>query len=273
MDHDCLESCRQPGQRVFIGDCQEIPADLQGVAVHPEMVYVLVTTSSGQLLLVAVDRLPDLTKMLGDLEVVTTILGSDLCGTRYTHLFHPSSSNLPRPVILPSRHVTATSGTGLVHSAPAHGYEDYQAFGEAGLMPSELRSPIDDHGRFTDALLGWSDIPEVQELVGKEVLQDGTSVMIDILKQQKTLLAEETIEHRYPLDWKTSKPIIVRATPQWFADVENIKKPALQSLDRVAFVPPQCRCILYGSSKLKDSAESPRGIHHFTFRMVHLSST
>lgn len=173
----------------------------------------------------------------------TTIIayaGSDLVGTTYTHRFHPPSAASPRPSVFLSNHVTSDSGTGLVHSAPAHGYEDYESFAAAGILPANLRCPIDDDGRFTDELVAWAD-DDVSVLVGKPVLGDGIDAMISLLRQDGTLLAEELISHRYPCDWKTKEPIIIRATPQWFADVEAVKQPAMESLDRVNFIPPQCK--------------------------------
>ena len=136
--------------------------------------------------------------------------GSDLIGTRYIHRFHPATSKLPRPVVFHSKHVTAQSGTGLVHSAPAHGYEDYQAFGQAGILPAYMRCPIDDSGCFTAELLKWTGDERSKTLVGKSVLGDGIGEMIDLLREDGSLLAEQTIEHRYPCDWKTKEPVIVR---------------------------------------------------------------
>jgi isoleucyl-tRNA synthetase len=133
-----------------------------------------------------------------------------LSGTRYTHPFHPPSDSAPRPVVFPSSHVTDQSGTGLVHSAPAHGHEDYIAFSKAGLLPKELRCPVDDDGCFTAEVVDWAGSEDARALVSKSVLGDGVGAMVDLLRRQSALLAEETIEHRYPHDWKTKEPIIVR---------------------------------------------------------------
>jgi isoleucyl-tRNA synthetase len=104
--------------------------------------------------------------------------------------------------------VTDQSGTGLVHSAPAHGHEDYLAFQKAGLLPDKLRCPVNDDGCFTEELADWSE--GGGSLVGKSVLGDGVGAVVDLYSKRGILLAEETIEHRYPLDWKTKEPIIVR---------------------------------------------------------------
>jgi isoleucyl-tRNA synthetase len=98
---------------------------------------------------------------------------------------------------------------------------------------SELRCPVDDAGLFTQDV-------GVPSLVGKSVLGDGVDEMIRLLEHDNTLLAEQPIEHRYPHDWKSKEPIIVRATPQWFADVTSIKPMVQKALDKVEFYPPQC---------------------------------
>ncbi|WRT67996.1 uncharacterized protein IL334_004971 [Kwoniella shivajii] len=167
------------------------------------------------------------------------VTGSELVGTRYTHLFHPASSSRPRPVVFAANHVTAQAGTGLVHSAPAHGYEDYEAFIAAGILPEELRCPVDDDGCFTMDLVSWAKGDSAASLVGQQVLGKGTDTVIELLRKNSVLLAEQQIEHRYPYDWKSKKPIIVRATPQWFADVEGVKTGAVHALESVHFHPAQ----------------------------------
>ncbi|EIW65419.1 hypothetical protein TREMEDRAFT_46186 [Tremella mesenterica DSM 1558] len=212
-----------------------------GVAVNQDMEYSIVRSDTAGLLVVATERLLALQNILGPLESLHSLSGADLVGTRYTHLFHSKTSSLPRPTVFASNHVLPTSGTGLVHSAPAHGYEDYQGMTVAGVLPKELRCPIDDDGRFTAAVTRETDKDDVARLIGQEVLGAGIGTMIDLLRSEGSLLAEEVIEHRYPYDWKTNQPIIVRATPQWFADVESIKDEAVKALEEVHFVPPQSR--------------------------------
>lgn len=97
-----------------------------------------------------------------------------------------------------------------MHSAPAHGHEDYLAFAAAGLLPDALRCPVDDDGRFTADVDDWAGVSSGQSLVGKAVLGDAVPAVIDLLKEQGVLLAEENLEHRYPHDWKSKEPVIVR---------------------------------------------------------------
>jgi isoleucyl-tRNA synthetase len=184
------------------------------------MAYVIALTASREALLLSADRIAGLKEVLGELSIIAEISGefqgevilmsgANLIGTRYTHTFHPISSASQRPQIFHSAHVTSQSGTGLVHSAPAHGQEDYHAFAKAGLLPSELRSPIDDDGRFTASVDEWSD-GQAAALIGKEVLGEGITLMVQLLRRSGALLAEQAITHRYPYDWKSKKPIIIR---------------------------------------------------------------
>lgn len=141
------------------------------------------------------------------------IEGKDLVGLRYTHLFHPVSVDGPRPAVFAASYVTADSGTGLVHSAPAHGHDDYDAFKAAGISIDELRCPIDDDGCFTTDVVSFSGNAGADALVGKPVFGAGSKEMVQFLKAEGVLLAQEKIEHRYPCDWRTKQPIIIRYVP------------------------------------------------------------
>lgn len=139
-----------------------------------------------------------------------------------------------------------------MHSAPAHGFEDYEMFQKVGLSTAELRSPIDDSGKFTEELLEWCSNPLARSLVGQSVQGEGTSSMIDLYTAEGLLLATEKIRHRYPYDWKSKKPIITRSAEpaaldrqlimtrgmrQWFADVDAVKSTALQAIKNVDYYP------------------------------------
>jgi isoleucyl-tRNA synthetase len=106
--------------------------------------------------------------------------------------------------VLAAKHVTSESGTGLVHTAPAHGPDDYAAW-RANNQTGEIVCPVDSEGKFTDAIGNkWS------RLVGKEVLGDGNIEVIRVLKEAGLLVKKEAIRHRYPYDWKTKMPVIFR---------------------------------------------------------------
>lgn len=126
-------------------------------------------------------------------------IGADLVGTTYKSIFGTSPCS-----VLTAKHVTAESGTGLVHTAPAHGPEDYAVW-YGNSRSGEILCPVDGEGKFTDAVgETWA------RLIGKEVLGDGNIEVIRILKEQGLLAKKETLKHRYPYDWKTKKPVILR---------------------------------------------------------------
>lgn len=138
-------------------------------------------------------------------------------GTKYQHLFWKPS--LPPPEVILAKHVTAAAGTSLVHTAPAHGQEDYEAYreafaGSAQAQASEMRCPVDDEGKFTNELADWTDDKSLPErLVGKSVLGEAVPEMISILKEKGILLHTNMLSHRYPCDWKTKEPVILRYVP------------------------------------------------------------
>lgn len=139
--------------------------------------------------------------------------GDDLLGTSYDHLFWNSTQ--PKPKVIASKHVTSGAGTGLVHTAPGHGQEDYEAFRQS-LGPkadaAEMRCPVDDLGNLTEEILSWTKGKDIaNRLVGKSVLGDAVPAMVDILKETGVLLKQDVIQHRYPCDWKTKEPIIIRS--------------------------------------------------------------
>ncbi|KAF8553369.1 isoleucyl-tRNA synthetase [Imleria badia] len=222
-----------------------------GIAVHPDLTYTVVRTprQSG-LLVVAKDRLSALERVLGsreEIEVVAELPGSGLVGLGYrgifaTHTRGEASSNFPNLSVTSATHVTSDSGTGLVHCAPAHGAEDYLAFRSQGLLSSGMLCHVDGEGKFSQLV---TDVvpPELggDALVGLEVLKGGSKAIVKILQGCGALLAVERIKHRYPYDWKTNEPVIVTATSQWFANLDNIKENALTALEEVTFFPPASR--------------------------------
>lgn len=187
------------------------------------------------------ERVDALKEKFGELEVVDRVSGSDLVGTRYRHLFHPAGAVGTRPSVFAADYVTAESGTGLVHSAPAHGHDDYDAFMANGLPLDDLRCPVDDGGCFTEEVVQWAGDEAATPLVGRYAMGPGSKLMIELAKAKGVLLAQESIEHRYPIDWRTKKPIMIRATPQWFADVETLKQDATAAIDNIKFVPSNGR--------------------------------
>ncbi|KAL4749870.1 hypothetical protein BDW72DRAFT_204419 [Aspergillus terricola var. indicus] len=207
-----------------------LPANA-AIAVHPSFQYTIVESAVHGHLLIAQSRLESLEFVLKeDLSVIVpSILGSELAdNTTYRPLFKAANSE-PQPLIA-ADFVTADSGTGLVHCAPGHGMDDYEACLARGIPAF---APVDDHGKFTD--LAMPDDPK--RLSGKSVLADGNVAVLEYIESQGQLLSQHCYGHRYPYDWRSKLPIIIRATEQWFADVADIQGSALKALEDVQFVP------------------------------------
>ena len=205
-----------------------LPAN-RAIAVHHDLEYSVVRSGS-DLLLIASTRLPQLRNLLfGETPVdvvVDSILGSELVGAQYVNVLRGKES-VTQPVVH-ADFVSAESGSGLVHMAPGHGMEDYDVCTPLGI---EADAPVNDLGCFTSAAL--PDDPAALE--GKFVLDEGSGAVLQILGDK--VLAVHKYKHKYPYDWRTKLPVIVRATEQWFADVGSVKDHALSSLEEVRFIP------------------------------------
>lgn len=157
--------------------------------------------------------------------------------------------------------MTAESGTGLVHCAPAHGAEDYHAFLSLGLVSTShnIVCHVDKEGQFNRDVAEVVGDDAAGKLVGRAVLTDGSRAVVELLREMDSLVKIQRIKHRYPYDWKTNEPIIVTlvvsynidhcsslklpfnsATSQWFANLDDIKDRALFALENVTFFPPIC---------------------------------
>ncbi|KAJ2613621.1 isoleucine-tRNA ligase [Coemansia sp. RSA 1365] len=211
-----------------------LPAN-SAIAVHPELEYVLIRITNGgdvcadgTQLLVGKTRLEIISDILpngADIKIIGSFIGKELEGLTYNSTLRGKECR-----ILLADYVTSDSGTGLVHSAPGHGKEDYEFGLSHGI---DAYSPVDDYGRFTD--------DAGPELAGKEVLGEGTSAVIEMLTSTGQLLFQQKFTHSYPYDWRSKLPIIQRATPQWFANVENLKDGACESIKDVVMMPESGR--------------------------------
>jgi len=202
-----------------------LPANA-AVAINPRLEYAIAAdASSGRRLVVATARVGALAEILGcELTVETTFLGSALEGVTYLSPLDPASP--PRPVVAGGEYITTESGTGLVHTAPGHGAEDYATGLKHGLP---LLSPVDDAGKFTEEAGA--------AFQGLAVLKEGTGAVVDALAAAGRLLAETAYPHKYPYDWRTKKPTIFRATEQWFVSVAGFRDEALAAAAAVSWVP------------------------------------
>lgn len=158
------------------------------------------------LTIVAEERLDALADILGHHTTVGKVQGADLAGSCYRSTFAVEAS---RPVI-PSNHVTAESGTGLVHCAPAHGTEDYLAF--LALDPTSFKSGllchVDGEGKFTNDIAEVVGDSAAKELTGQDIMKAGSRSMLGLLKAAGALVKVQRVRHRYPYDWKTGEPVI-----------------------------------------------------------------
>ncbi|NEO75701.1 isoleucine--tRNA ligase [Moorena sp. SIO4G3] len=204
-----------------------IPGNL-AVAVNPELTYAVVEggthANPTQFLLVAADLVERLSATLETpLTVKTTVKGEALEDCTYQHpLFERESK-----IVIGGDYITTESGTGLVHTAPGHGQEDYGVGQRYGLP---ILSPVDADGKFT---------AEAGQFAGLNVLKDGNPAIIEALNTAGSLLKEVPYVHKYPYDWRTKKPTIFRATEQWFASVEGFRDEAINAIASVKWIPAQ----------------------------------
>ncbi|KAJ7839606.1 tRNA synthetases class I-domain-containing protein [Mycena olivaceomarginata] len=225
------------------------------IAVHPDLTYVVLrrTSAEAPLLIVAKERMDALADIIGPADIVAELLGAELAGTFYTPIFATLCPSLRPLPIITAGHVTSTSGTGLVHSAPAHGAEDYNAFRELGLLDKkeEILCHVGSAGEFTTQVAEIVGDDGARGLIGESVLDGGSRKVVQLLKDIGALVKIQRIKHRYPYDWRTDKPIIMTATSQWFANLDDIKADALAALEGVSFFPPVSRARLTSFVQLR----------------------
>ncbi|KAL0121316.1 hypothetical protein PUN28_006682 [Cardiocondyla obscurior] len=193
----------------------------QAIAFSNKIVYCVVEDNSKNLYILAQECLTNIEQKLGPLKLITTITGQELAETKY---FHPiTKQRLP---FLHGHHVTTDVGTGLVHTAPAHGPEDFLIAIENNLSVLSL---IDNDGCFTKEA--------GDKFSGLDVLNEGTNKILQHIGEN--VLNVDTITHSYPYDWRTKKPVIIRASHQWFLDIRSIKEKAIDSIANIRIYPEQ----------------------------------
>ena len=208
-----------------------IPANL-AVAIHPDFIYAAVDTKNGEVLILARDLVEPCMQTFGfsDFSILTEIRADRLERKKCRHPIYDRES-----LIILGTHVTLDAGTGCVHTAPGHGREDY----EVGLLYGiDAYSPVDDNGCFTK---------EADFFDGQFVFKANTDI-IARLQEDGFLVVEDTMEHSYPHCWRCKKPVIFRATPQWFISMDKteLRKKSLDEIDRVTWIPHWGRERIYG---------------------------
>ena len=166
-----------------------------------------------------------------DYKVVQTVKGADMEYMKAKHPIYDKES-----LVIEGFHVTLDDGTGLVHTAPGFGEDDFNV-GQKYNLP--IFSPVDAHGCYTD---------EVPELKGK-FYQDVDKLMIEKLKDASALLKLKVFTHSYPHDWRTKKPVIFRATTQWFASIAKFRDQILDQIEKASFIPSWGKTRLYNMIK------------------------
>lgn len=204
----------------------------RGITLGPDMDYVVVQPEDEtRKFVVAAGRLEAIAPKFGwdKYEVLATYKGREL--DRIT-VYHPWDEDVEE-LVMNGAHVTLDSGTGLVHTAPGFGEDDFNVGKEYGL---EVAVTVDEKGYMTKNAGAYFEGKFYDDVVG---------LVINKLSEANVFLAKEKITHSYPFDWRTKKPIIWRAVPQWFASVEKFRQNILDELDNVNFYPEWGKKRLY----------------------------
>jgi isoleucyl-tRNA synthetase len=210
-----------------------LPSNL-GICVGPDIDYVKVhDPAQGVDIYLAADRLA----AFGALEVRARLKGRDLLGRRYEPLFpyFSAQAELGAFVVVMDDYVTADSGTGLVHQAPAFGEDDYRVMKAAGI--EAFVCPVTLHGAFTD---------EVPDFAGRYV-KDADKDIIRYLKEHGKLYRQEVIQHSYPFCYRSDTPLIYRAIPSWFVAVTTLIDRLLAANEQIRWVPEHIKHGRFGN--------------------------
>ena len=192
-----------------------------GICLHPRDAYVLVKAENGETYIMAQALMEKTMKMGGfeNYEVLATYPGQFFENMLAQHPFLDKTSRLVN-----AEYVTMDSGTGCVHTAPGFGADDYQTCMRYGM---ELVVPVDDYGRHTDY---------AGKYAGMKTEESNPVIKADMM-ESGMLFASEEIIHSYPHHDRCKKPVIFRATPQWFCSVESFKDQAVKAIEDVQWFP------------------------------------
>jgi isoleucyl-tRNA synthetase len=216
-----------------------LPAN-QAVCLHPDIDYAFVKVR-GEVIVIAQKLVEDVAKAcaLTGYAILGTQKGSQ--GFKGLKTQRPLANGVS-PILL-GDFVTLDQGTGCVHIAPGHGQEDYALVLDynAAAPPGErleILTPVDDAGRFTEA---------VKEFAGQPVLKANAGI-IERLRANGVLLGNQTLTHSYPHCWRCKQPVIFRATEQWFVsmDEQGLRRQALDEIDRVTWIPARGHDRIHG---------------------------
>ncbi|MBI9092491.1 MAG: isoleucine--tRNA ligase [Desulfobacterium sp.] len=207
-----------------------IPANL-GISLHPEFVYAAVETENHGVLIIAKEMVENVMATFG-MDSYTVLGDLDAKNLEKIRCSHPMYER--ESLVILGDHVTLEAGTGCVHTAPGHGADDHIVGLKYGLEPY---SPVLDNGCFSD---------EVEDFKGQFILKANKGIM-EKLDQLGALLKHEEMNHSYPHCWRCKKPVIFRATPQWFIsmDKKGLRKQSLTEIDNVNWIPSWGKARIY----------------------------
>ena len=190
------------------------------ITVHPDLVYGQYNVN-GDKYIIGKDLVANVAEALewdeDAIELEKEFKGSDL---EYIETQHPFVDRVS--LVINGLHVTTDAGTGCVHTAPGHGEDDF-IVGQKYNLP--VISPVDDKGVFTEEAGQFEGM--FYDKANKEIT--------DLLKENGSLLKLEFMTHSYPHDWRTKKPVIFRATPQWFASIDKVRQVILDAIENTHF--------------------------------------
>jgi isoleucyl-tRNA synthetase len=190
------------------------------ICVNKDLDYLLIENNNNFYIL-ASDLYPYLKEFLefNDSSIITSFKGSILEYLKYKHPLIDRTG-----IVILGDHVTNSDGTGLVHTAPGHGEDDYIVGKKYNL---EVLSPIDENGKLTSGAFQYEGL----------FFEDADKVIIADLINNKSLIKIKKINHAYPHDWRTHKKVIFRSTPQWFCSIEPIREEILEKIKEVKWYP------------------------------------
>jgi isoleucyl-tRNA synthetase len=209
----------------------------QALNVHPELTYNLVDTEKGLLILAAELQEPCLKRFGLAGRTVGSCKGRALENIRWLHPLYDRDA----PMYL-GEYVTLDAGTGIVHSAPAYGVEDFESCRRYGMRDDEILTPVMGDGRFAPSL----------PLFGGLSIWEANGRIVDELRARGALLHHELHQHSYMHCWRHKTPVILRATTQWFASMdkpvkgESLRATALRGIERTQFFPAWGQARLHG---------------------------
>ncbi|NGM88201.1 isoleucine--tRNA ligase [Parapusillimonas sp. SGNA-6] len=224
-----------------------LPAN-QALNVHPDFDYALVKLdtprSTGPMLLLAKDLVESCLTLWGlSGKIVATARGKDLTNIEFRHPLYEVDPGYRRlSPIYAGEYVTLDTGTGVVHSAPAYGIEDFVSCKEHGLPDDQILSPVMGDGHYVESL----------PLFGGLMIWKANPVIVEALQNAGSLLHTEKYPHSYMHCWRHKTPIIYRATSQWFAGMDRqpksgptLREAALEGIDNTEFYPAWGRARLH----------------------------